>query len=416
MFIKNKSFKLEIKIIFILIKIYFIIITLFLNDKTISNIKFIFFYFRTKFEVNNFKSYYNFCNENTKIIKDFKKSNNIKVSIISPIHNREKFLLTFLKSIQFQDFKDIEIILVDDKSTDNGINIIEEYIKKDKRIKLIKNKKNKGTFVARNIGVLSSKGKYIMIPDPDDILSQDIIKNCYNYAEKYNYDVIKFRSYSRNRININDYYYKFENRPIYQPELSTFVFYDNNELRIRDYVIHNKFVKREIFIKVINSLNSFYSNMYITLGEDTLIFYLILRKANSFYFLKKVGYYYIRSSESICANLFKITDLRMKFSFIFLKCFFENSRNTKYEKDIVNHIIGSNLESQLLSSPFNDNFYFYYDIINMLLDCTYIENNNIYILKKYKKIIENKNQTYVKLLKKIEFNNTLNSLNKTKIK
>ena len=111
-----KNFKLEIKIIFILIKIYFIVITIYLNDKTISNIKFIFFYFRTKFEVNNIDSYYNFCNENTKIIKDFKKSNNIKVSIISPIHNREKFLLTFLKSIQFQDFKNIEIILVDDKS------------------------------------------------------------------------------------------------------------------------------------------------------------------------------------------------------------------------------------------------------------------------------------------------------------
>jgi len=127
--------------------------------------------------------------------------------------------------------------------------------------------------------------------------------------------------------------------------------------------------------------------------------YLILRKANSFYFLKKVGYYYFRNSESICSNRFKLNDMRMKFSFIFLKSIFENSKNTKYEKDIVNHITTSNLESQLLSSPFNDNFYLYYDIINKLLNCTFIENNNIYILKKYKNIIEKKNQTYVKLLK-----------------
>ena len=91
-----------------------------------------------------------------------------------------------MKSVQFQNFKDIEIILVDDKSTDNSISIIEEYKKRDKRIILIKNKKNRGLFITRNIGLLSSKGKYIIIPDPDDILSQDYIKNCYNYAEKYN--------------------------------------------------------------------------------------------------------------------------------------------------------------------------------------------------------------------------------------
>ena len=161
-------------------------ITLFFNDKAISSIKFILFYKRIHYDINNIKFYYNFCNENTNIIKKFKKANNIKVSIISPIYNRQKFIKRFLKSVQFQNFKDIEIILVDDKSTDNSISIIEEYKKRDKRIILIKNKKNRGLFITRNIGLLSSKGKYIIIPDPDDILSQDYIKNCYNYAEKYN--------------------------------------------------------------------------------------------------------------------------------------------------------------------------------------------------------------------------------------
>jgi GT2 family glycosyltransferase len=97
--------------------------------------------------------------------KKFKKMKNPKVSIISPIHNRERFLIRFLKNIQSQNFYDIEIILVDDKSTDNGINILEEYQREDKRIKIITNKKNKGTFIARNIGVLYSQGKYIIIQD-----------------------------------------------------------------------------------------------------------------------------------------------------------------------------------------------------------------------------------------------------------
>ena len=88
----NKSFKNEIKITFLLIKIYFIIMTLFLDDKTISSIKFILFYIRTQYDINNIKSYYNFCNGKTNIIKKYKKSNNIKVSIISPIYNRQKYL------------------------------------------------------------------------------------------------------------------------------------------------------------------------------------------------------------------------------------------------------------------------------------------------------------------------------------
>ena len=373
---KYKCFKQEIKIIFILIKIYTILITIFLDNKTISNIKFILFNIRTKYEVNNIESYFKFCDQNTKIIKNFTKSNNIKVSIIISVYNRQKYLIRFLKSIQFQDFKDIEIILVDDKSTDNGINIIEEYKRRDERIKLIKNKKNRGIFITRNIGALSSKGKYIMFPDPDDMLSQDIIKNCYNYAEKYSYDFIKFKAYTRNPIDMNEYYYKYENRPIYQPELSTFLFYENNELMLRDFVIHNKFIKKESFIKTLNSLNPFYSNIYLNVGEDTLMIYLILRKAKSFYFLKKVGYYYFRNTESICSNRFKLIDLQIKISFILLKSVFENSKNTKYQKDMVNHILKPSYESYLLSSPFNDNFYLYYDIINMLLNCTFIERHN----------------------------------------
>jgi len=398
----KKYYKNEIKIIFLLIKSYFIMITLFLNDSAISSIKFVLFYISVHYNINNIKSYYNFCNENTNIIKKFKKSSKIKVSIICPIYNRQKFIKRFLKSVQFQNFKDIEIILVDDKSNDNAISIIEEYKKRDKRIILIKNKKNRGIYNTRNIGLLSSKGKYIIIPDPDDILSQDYIKNCYNYAEKYNYDIIKVISYKEEPISFNDIFYKFDNRPIYQPELSTFAFYDKNELRMSDYVINNKFIKRDKFIKALNSLNSFYSNIYMNRDEDILMNFIIYHKANSFYYLKKIGYYYLKNSKSIGNNYFKFADLRLKFSFIFLKCISDYSKNTKYEKDMVNYLLGKNYISQLLSISFSENFYFYYDIINILLNCSFIGSDNIYLLKQYKKIIEMKNQTYSKLKKRIK--------------
>ena len=72
----------------------------------------------------------------------------------------------------------------------------------------------------------------------------------------------------------------------------------------------------------------------------------------------------------------------MKFSFIFLKCIYDYSKNTKYEKDMVNELLRRNRESQLLSYTFSENFYFYYDIINMFLNCSYFESDNIYLLKK----------------------------------
>ena len=201
-------------------------------------------------------------------------------------------------------------------------------------------------------------------------------------------------------INFEEIFYKFENRPIYQPELSTFSFYYNNDLMLRDYYITNKLIKREKFIKALNSLNTFFSNIYMTIAEDTLMTYLIYKKSNSFYFVKKVGYYYLKNSESIGSNYFKLSDLRLKFSFIFLKCIFDYSKNNKYEKDMVNYLLKENHEYQLLSAAFSESFYFYYDVINMLLNCSFITNDNINILQKYKKIIEKKNQTYVKQKKK----------------
>ena len=188
-----------------------------------------------------------------------KKNYEPKISVISPLFNSERYILRFLKNIQFQNFKNIEIILIDDNSRDKTKKIIEEYQKEDERIILLKNKNNKGTFICRNLGVSFSKGKYIIIPDPDDIISRNILVICYKYAEKFNYEIILFNRYiGNNRVVFNKFYIKNEKKPIYQPELSTYIFYENNQLRIIDYFITNKLIKKEIFMKALNSLNNYY--------------------------------------------------------------------------------------------------------------------------------------------------------------
>jgi FkbM family methyltransferase len=93
--------------------------------------------------------------------------------------------------------------------------------------KIIKNKRNKGTFVTRNIGVLFSKGKYIILPDPDDCLSKNMLKSFYSIAEKYNYEMIKFNIFytSNKKLVLERFLKKLENKKVFQPELSTYIFY-----------------------------------------------------------------------------------------------------------------------------------------------------------------------------------------------
>ena len=137
---------------------------------------------------------------------------------------------------------------------------------------MIKNKKNKGTLISRNIGILKSKGDYIIIPDIDDILSKSIIKLCYNLAKRYNYEMIRFNVYEGER---GDYLIRIvkilKSRLILQPELSTYLFYGMGYLKLNDFNLWNKFIKREALIRTLNNIRKFYINQKMTIYEDGLI-------------------------------------------------------------------------------------------------------------------------------------------------
>ena len=352
------------------------------NINIFQKYKIFFIRIYSKYQIKKIENYLNFLNnDKSKIIKYFKKCNTPKISIISPVYNRERYLSRFIRSIQYQNFNDIEIILVNDCSLDYSVKIIENFIQKDKRIKLINLKKNKGTFITRNIGVLFSKGKYIILPDPDDIISKNILSICYNKCEKYKYDMINFILYKKNKIINNIYLY--ENNPIYQPELSNNIFYGKNELKRIDYNIVNKFMKKEVYIKSINSMNKFYLNLYIICIEDQILNFMLYKTAKSFYYLKEIGYYYIKSSISITRNTNKIPDLMYQFYFIYLRFVFEYSKNIKYEKDICNYIFSILIKKlkKLQNLSFNINIYnFYINIIKLYLNNTYITYENKIIL------------------------------------
>ena len=117
----------------------------------------------------------------------------IKVSVIIPVYNVEDYLAQCIDSIVCQTLKEIEIICVDDGSTDKSYEILQEYEKKDNRIKLLQ-QKNAGAGIARNKGMKIAQGKYLAIVDSDDFFELDMLEKAYVQCEKDNADICVFRS------------------------------------------------------------------------------------------------------------------------------------------------------------------------------------------------------------------------------
>jgi len=217
---------------------------------------------------------------------------------------------------------------------------------------------------------LISKGKYLIISDGDDILSDNLLNKCFLIAEKYNYDMIRFNTYLGNRnIFLYDKIKYLINKDIYQPQLSSYIFYSGGNLEITDPMISNKFIKRNIFIKSMNLIDDFFLNQNMIFYEDTLINYMLYKNSKSFYYLKDLGYYYISNPNSSTIgykkNEKRINRLLYSF-FLFLKFILLYTKNNKYEKGMANAFVEKEMKVILTSemcSKINNNFKFYENII-----------------------------------------------------
>ena len=118
-----------------------------------------------------------------------------EVSVIIPIYNVEKYLSFCLDSVINQTFKDIEIICINDGSTDNSRLILDHYAKFDNRIKII-DKENGGLSSARNVGIMESSGKYLVCLDSDDFVSDFLVEKSISAIKKNNADVLCYNYYA----------------------------------------------------------------------------------------------------------------------------------------------------------------------------------------------------------------------------
>ena len=110
-----------------------------------------------------------------------------KISVITPLYNAENYIRKTIKSVLNQSYDNLEMIIIDDLSTDNSRNVVKEYAAKDDRIKLIELQKNQGAAVARNTGIEKASGKYIAFIDSDDLWEPDKLETQLEFMEKNNY-------------------------------------------------------------------------------------------------------------------------------------------------------------------------------------------------------------------------------------
>ena len=135
-----------------------------------------------------------------------------KISVLMPVYNASEFLDESINSILEQSFSDFELLILDDKSKDNSLQVIEKYAKQDSRIRVLKNKTNQGEAFCRNRLVAKSKATFIAWMDADDISFRNRLETQFLFLEKYSYiDVIGcgVRNFGRKHYNsyqpINDY-------------------------------------------------------------------------------------------------------------------------------------------------------------------------------------------------------------------
>ena len=224
-----------------------------------------------------------------------------------------------------------------------------------------------------------------MLPDPDDILEQNCFKYFYNLAKKNNLELIRFYIYTGNKkIYFYQHVFPLKSRIIYQPELSTYLFYAQKYLKQIDYNVSNKFIKREALIRALNYISNDIF-LYMINFEDGVLNYFLYRSSKSFLLKKRIAYYYIKNYDSIKKKKINIVDV--KFIFLHLKFVFEFSKNTKFEKDMSNILfrriaIWRNIRKRILF--IKEDFDFYFDIIEKFLNNEFINNNNKIYLRQTK--------------------------------
>lgn len=296
------------------------------------------------------------------------------VSIIIPVYNNEKYIQECLSSVLCQTFKNIEVIVIDDGSTDRTLDICQKMSEADKRIKVF-NKRNEGVSMARNAALKHISGDYIMFLDSDDKYFSNTVENMLNTIKKYNADIaicsftedLNYINNSKivfNCINNNQNYI---NHLLFNPEVKGFVW--------------NKIYKKNLFSNV-NFPNE------LNVCEDLYLNCLIAKKYNPKVVVFNEKLYFYRNNQDSAtrniSNLFKHDYFSYDSAYSKIKLLFESDH-----KNILNSI------DQAMFYIIQDTYYIVHQQKNNYNQYTHILKM---VSKKYNSGLKDNKKLYFKYL------------------
>lgn len=274
------------------------------------------------------------------------------ISVIVPVYNVEKYLKRCLESIVNQTYKDLEIILVDDGSTDSSLQICEEYAEIDKRIKTI-HQENNGAASARNTGIENSTGEYIAFVDSDDYIELNMYERMMMINDKYSCDIIMCDCLKENKNNktvfthnIRQGYY--DKKMLYDEYFPTLLMTNSVDYppTISNWVC---LFKRKL---IINNHLKYKEGMRFS--EDLLFGSQAMYYAESFYYMKnECFYHYIMNESSVTHTYYEDKWKLMKLLYSSIKGFFLSVSDYGFQRQVdlsllyfVYHCIGHIRNSQ----------------------------------------------------------------------
>ena len=255
-----------------------------------------------------------------------------KVSVIVPVYNSSKYIKECMDSLINQSLQDLEIICVDDGSTDNSLSILKEYEQKDRRIKVI-SKENGGAGSARNLGVSHATGEFINFIDSDDWLDSNTFEELYEKSKQENLDVLMYLLINFNENTNEEYEDNYYNLSSIDSKFDNVVFNYND---IPNEIFHitvspcNKLINRDFW----NKLN--YKFFEGVMFEDNPFFFNLILEAKRMGIIRKHYYHRRRRDDSVMSlNGEKLIDI-MAMSDEVVNVFIRKNLHEKFKRKVTN--------------------------------------------------------------------------------
>lgn len=251
------------------------------------------------------------------------------ISIIVPIYNVENYLRNCVDSIINQTYQNLEIILIDDGSTDNSGHICDEYVQKDNRIVVI-HQKNSGVSVARNVGIHKASGEWICFIDSDDWIEKEFIEILLENANQYHSDVAfcgyhKIYEEKKEKINSDGEIKKYSSNEFLVKVLNVQTSYG---------FVHMKLIKKSVLDGILFDKN-------LIVAEDALLNIKLCENASSFLLIPQALYNYRINPNSVVRRFDTNYDQKYLNAMIAIRGYLEEkySGNKEIEQNFYNFVI-----------------------------------------------------------------------------